>query len=154
MAGALGALLGFGGGVFLVPFLALALGLPFKTAVAISLTTVIATSSSVAAGSAGRQLINLRLGMLLETATAVGGLAGGLTAQIVSDRTLELLFGIVAVALVWMHVAIVRLERKAFPELARADVVPELAGGVKRPTARTGGGGAAGLPRPAVGKSS
>jgi NNP family nitrate/nitrite transporter-like MFS transporter len=65
-----------------------------------------------------------------------------------------LLFGIVAVALVWMHAAIVRLEHKTFPELARADVVPELAGGVKRPPARPGAGGAAGLPRPAVGKPS
>ncbi|MDF2764498.1 MAG: transporter [Rhodospirillales bacterium] len=65
-----------------------------------------------------------------------------------------LLFGIVAVALVWMHAAIVRTERRKFPELGRADVVPELAEGVKRPSARPSGGGAAGLPRPAVGKPS
>jgi NNP family nitrate/nitrite transporter-like MFS transporter len=65
-----------------------------------------------------------------------------------------LLFGIVAVALVWMHATIVRMERKKFPELGRADVVPELAGGVTRPAARPRAGGAAGLPRPAVGKPS
>jgi NNP family nitrate/nitrite transporter-like MFS transporter len=62
-----------------------------------------------------------------------------------------LLFGIVAIALVWMHAAIVRMERKAFPELARADVVPELAGGVTGRGARPGSGGAPGLPSPAVG---
>ena len=55
VAGALGALLGLGGGVFLVPFLNAALGLDFKTAAAISLVTVIATSSAVSAGTTGRQ---------------------------------------------------------------------------------------------------
>lgn len=65
-----------------------------------------------------------------------------------------LLFGIVAVALIWMHAAIVRMERKKFPELGRADVVPELAGGVTRKGTRSGSGGAPGLPSPAVGKPS
>ena len=61
-AGSLGALLGLGGGVFLVPFLNLVLGFPFSAAAAISLTTVIATSSTVSAGRAGKQLINMRSG--------------------------------------------------------------------------------------------
>ena len=73
VAGALGALLGLGGGVFLVPFLNLAVGLPFKVAGAISLMTVIATSSAVSARSAGRNLINLRLGMVLEMASRPAG---------------------------------------------------------------------------------
>jgi uncharacterized protein len=92
IAGGMGALLGLGGGVFLVPFLNLGLGLPFQDAVATSLVTVIATSSAVSARSAGKQLINLRLGMLLEVATAIGGLAGALTMQMMSERTLQLLF--------------------------------------------------------------
>ena len=62
VAGALGALLGLGGGVFLVPFLNVVLGLPFKVAGAISLMTVIATSSAVSARTAGRNLINLSSG--------------------------------------------------------------------------------------------
>jgi len=41
-------------------------------AAAISLITVIATSSAVSAGTAGRNLINLRLGMILEVASAAG----------------------------------------------------------------------------------
>ena len=65
VAGVMGALLGLGGGIFLVPFLNIVLGLTFRQAVAISLMTVIATSSAVSAGTAGRHLMNLRLGMLL-----------------------------------------------------------------------------------------
>ena len=96
IAGSLGALLGLGGGVFLVPFLNLVLGFPFTAAAAISLTTVIATSSSVSAGRAGKQLINMKLGMLLEVATAGGSFLGGITAQLIAQSVLQQLFGLVA----------------------------------------------------------
>jgi uncharacterized membrane protein YfcA len=99
LAGLVGTLLGLGGGVFLVPLLVLVLQVPFKTAAAVSLGSVIATSSAVSAGRAGRQLINLRLGMVLEVATAAGGLAGGLTAQTLSPRTLQRLFAAAAAAI-------------------------------------------------------
>jgi uncharacterized protein len=105
-AGALGVALGLGGGIFLVPFLTLALGFPLKTAAAISLCTVIATSSAVSARRAGNQLINLRLGMVLETATTIGSLLGGITAQYLAESTLQRLFGLVAIA-----VALVMLGR-------------------------------------------
>lgn len=95
LAGGVGALLGLGGGVFLVPFLNAGLGLDFKTAAAISLVTVIATSSAVSAGTAGLNLINLRLGMLLEVASAAGGVAAAITVVYVSDVALERGFAIV-----------------------------------------------------------
>ncbi len=95
VAGVLGALLGLGGGVFLVPFLVLVLRVPMHLAVGVSLTTVIATSSVVTAGRAGRSLINLRLGMLLEVATTAGGLTGGLVAALFAAATLQKLFGVV-----------------------------------------------------------
>src|SRR4029077_20164893 len=96
-AGGTGALLGIGGGVFLVPLLNIALGFPLRTAAAISLATVIATSSSVSAGRSHEQLINIRLGMVLEVATVAGSLLGGLTAHLFSEATLQRLFGVVAV---------------------------------------------------------
>jgi uncharacterized membrane protein YfcA len=98
VAGALGMALGLGGGIFLVPFLTLVLGFPLKSAAAISLATVIATSSAVTAQRAGNQLINLRVGMVLEAATTVGSLLGGITAQLVAESVLRRLFGVVAIA--------------------------------------------------------
>jgi uncharacterized membrane protein YfcA len=109
-AGGLGALLGLGGGIFLVPFLNLGFNFPITTAAAISLTTVIATSSSVSAGRAGKQLINMRLGMLLEVATAAGSLFGGVTAQFLAQSTLQRLFGIVAIVVAGIMVT--RLKRR------------------------------------------
>lgn len=105
-AGGLGALLGIGGGVFLVPFLNLGLRFPLTVAAAISLATVIATSSTVSAGRTGKQLINLRFGMVLEVATVAGSLLGGITAQLFAEATLQRLFGIVTAI-----VAIVTLTR-------------------------------------------
>lgn len=106
LAGGLGALLGIGGGIFLVPFMNLALGFPFTVAAAISLTTVIATSSAVTAGRAGKHLINLRFGMLLEVATVAGSLLGGITAELLAQSTLQRLFGAMAA-----FVAVVTLSR-------------------------------------------
>ena len=110
VAGALGVALGLGGGIFLVPFLTLALGFPLKSAAAISLSTVIATSSAVSARRAGNQLINLRFGMVLEVATTIGSLLGGITAQYVAESTLQRLFGLVAIAVAMVMVG--RINRR------------------------------------------
>ena len=98
-AGGLGSLLGLAGGIFLVPFLNLALKFPFPVAAAISLTTVIATSSSVSAVRSREHVINLRLGMLLEVATAGGSLLGGITAQLIDPAHLQTLFGVTMAAI-------------------------------------------------------
>jgi uncharacterized membrane protein YfcA len=108
VAGSLGALLGLGGGVFLVPFLNLALGFPFS--VAASLTTVIATSSTVSAGRAGKHLINMKLGMLLEVATAAGSFLGGVTAHLIAQSLLQKLFG--SIAIVVAIIMLTRLQRR------------------------------------------
>jgi uncharacterized protein len=95
LAGALGGMLGLGGGVFLVPVLVQGLGVPMPQAVAVSLTTVIATSNAISGSAQSRSAINLRLGFMLELFTAGGGLAGSLVASMVADRTLMVTFSVV-----------------------------------------------------------
>ncbi len=90
--GVLGAILGTGGGVFLVPVLVIGLHVPMHYAVATSIVTVIATSSAVASANVERGTANMRLGMTLEITTALGAIAGGLTAAWISARTLEGIF--------------------------------------------------------------
>ncbi len=119
VAGCLGSLLGIGGGVFLVPFLNAGLGLQFKTAAAVSLMTVIATSSAVSAHTAGRQLINLRLGMLLEIASTAGGLMAGILFWYISDSVLTVLFAIVTAGIAVLMLT--RLEKRNVLE-ANADI--------------------------------
>jgi uncharacterized membrane protein YfcA len=91
--GLIGALLGLGGGVFLVPLLALTFGVPIRTAIAASLISVIATASASSTINLERGLVNMRLGMALEVATTLGGLAGGLIAVTLTQRQLFLAFG-------------------------------------------------------------
>jgi uncharacterized membrane protein YfcA len=90
--GLLGSLLGLGGGVFLVPILTLAMGVPIRVAIAASLIAVSATASASATANVKRGLVNLRLGLALEAATSVGGLAGGLGSSLLTQRQLFLVF--------------------------------------------------------------
>src|SRR2546422_311261 len=69
LAGLAGSYLGIGGGVFLIPFMTLALGIDIKVAIATSLIGVIATSSGAASVYVRDHLTNLRLAMFLEVAT-------------------------------------------------------------------------------------
>src|SRR5437879_10225178 len=80
VTGLIGAILGTGGGVFLIPVLVVGLGVPVHHAVATSIVTVIAASSATASVNVERGTANMRLGMTLEVATALGAIAGGLTA--------------------------------------------------------------------------
>ena len=93
--GLLGAILGTGGGVFLIPVLVLGLGVPMHYAVATGILSVIATSSAVAGTNVERGTANMRLGMTLEVATALGAVAGGLTAGWLRPSVLEGLFALV-----------------------------------------------------------
>ena len=74
-AGLVGALTGMGGGVILVPALTF-LGVDIKHAIAVSMVSVIATSSGSAAAYVRDRITNLKVGMFLEMFTIGGALAG------------------------------------------------------------------------------
>lgn len=107
-AGALGALLGLGGGIFLVPFLNIVLKLPLEQAMAISLITVIATSNFVSLASAGQKAANVRLAMILQLVSAVGAIGG--TYIEMSERARGQVFG--GTALVVAAVMLSRLNQR------------------------------------------
>ena len=92
--GLVGALLGLGGGVFLVPLLTLALGVPIRVAIAASLISVMSTAVASASVNLDRGLVNMRLGLILEVATAAGALGGGLVAGHLTQRQLYLTFAV------------------------------------------------------------
>ena len=92
LTGMVGALLGLGGGVFLVPLLALGFHLEPRTAVAASLMAVIASSSTTTMVNMRRGLVNIPLAFTLLLATSIGGLAGGTLAPHISTRALYSIF--------------------------------------------------------------
>lgn len=96
-AGFLGALTGLGGGVVIVPFLTLALGVDIRYAVGASLVSVIATSSGAASAYVKEGFSNIRVGMFLEIGTTVGAVCGAFLAAVVSPAAIAVVFGIVLV---------------------------------------------------------
>jgi uncharacterized membrane protein YfcA len=94
-AGFLGALLGLGGGIIIVPFLTLAMGVDIHYAIGASIVSVIATSSGAAAVYLRDHITNIRIGMFLEMATTTGALTGAFVAGIIGGPWLFLLFAVI-----------------------------------------------------------
>jgi uncharacterized membrane protein YfcA len=95
LAGLLGALTGLGGGVVVVPMLALLFHVDIRYAIGASLVSVIATSSGAAAAYVREGYSNIRIGMFLETATTVGAIVGAYLALWVSGSAIAVVFGLV-----------------------------------------------------------
>jgi len=92
-AGFTGSLLGLGGGIFVIPLLTLALGLPMQTAIGTSLIGVVATSSTASITYLRERLANIRLAVVLESVTTIGAVLGALLAVYLSQSLLAALFG-------------------------------------------------------------
>lgn len=95
--GSVGSMLGIGGGVFLIPVLTGFFGVPIKVAIGASVVAVIATSSAAGAVYVDRGFTNTRLAMVLEIATTIGALAGGITAVLINPNVLAGVFAAVLV---------------------------------------------------------
>src|SRR5580698_3935739 len=95
IAGLLGALTGLGGGVVVVPVLALLFHVDIRYAIGASLVSVIATSSGAAAAYVREGFSNVRIGMFLEIATTFGALLGAYLATWIPTSALAIIFGAV-----------------------------------------------------------
>lgn len=93
-AGGLGAMLGIGGGILLVPLLQVVVGLSFREAAGVSLIGVVATSGSVASDAQGRRPLNVRLATVLLVFSVAGGTFGAAVLARLSERTYEQIFGV------------------------------------------------------------
>src|SRR5690242_16065108 len=105
-------MLGIGGGVLLIPILTGFFGVPMKTAIGASIVSVIATSSAAGAVYVGRGLSHIRLAIVLEIATTLGALAGGITAVLLHPNLLE---GLFALVLVYVIYSMRRIPAEAHP---------------------------------------
>jgi uncharacterized protein len=94
-ASALGGMLGMASGIFIVPLLTMFGRIEIHTAVGASIVSVIACSCGGAAPFLKNRLTNIRLAIVLETATTTGALTGVLLAGIVLVSYLYLLFAVI-----------------------------------------------------------
>ena len=97
VAGLIGALVGIGGGILIVPLLTIGFGFDIRVAIGASIVSVIATSSGAAAAYVRDHLTNVRIGMLLELATTLGAVSGAVVAGLLDPSALFLLFGVILI---------------------------------------------------------
>jgi len=93
-SGFLGALLGLGGGVIMVPLMVFLLGVPIHIASGASIVAVVATSSASASVYVRDEVTNMRLGMFLELATTLGALTGASFVALAAESLLKTIFGV------------------------------------------------------------
>lgn len=94
-ASALGGVLGMASGIFIVPILTLFFSIDIHVAIGASIISVIACSCGSAAPLLKKRLTNIRLALVLETATTLGALTGVFLIGIVSNSFLYGLFAFI-----------------------------------------------------------
>ena len=112
IAGFVGALMGIGGGIIIVPALTIIFGVPIKEAIAISIVTVVATSISGGSSYVEQRITNIRLAIFLETSTTIGAFIGALLVLIVSGNYLYVVFALLAFYLAVSQILSVKKEVK------------------------------------------
>ncbi|MHB1131066.1 MAG: sulfite exporter TauE/SafE family protein [Chloroflexota bacterium] len=107
-AGVLGALLGLGGGIIVIPLLTLLLGVDIHHAIGASAVAVIATSSGAAASFVRQGLTNRRVALFLQIAATLGAVSGAVATGYVGGQALYL---ILAAVLTFSALAMFRRRR-------------------------------------------
>ncbi|NPV09441.1 MAG: sulfite exporter TauE/SafE family protein [Anaerolineae bacterium] len=101
VAGALGAMLGVGGGFVIVPALSILFGVPMHTAVAAGQVGVVATSTVASLHYLREGLVHLRLALALLLATTLGAATGAAVGSKLDARYLSVVFGVVLLYVAW-----------------------------------------------------
>jgi len=117
--GALGALVGIGGGIIIVPLLNIGFGLTFREATAASLIGVLAVSTSVAGSAETWRLLNPRLALVLLVFGVSGAIAGVHILPLFGDRVYEVIFGVTALTVA--TVSLLRINRRNVLSAESAD---------------------------------
>ncbi len=128
VAGAFGAVLGIGGGLFIIPSLTLFLGVDLKTAIATSIVAIIATSVGGGNVYLRSQVADMRLGLLLALATVPGAIVGALLTTFISARVLAAVFAAVLAATAYRLLSTARAPN-ASPDVESDTSTPALVEG-------------------------
>lgn len=97
LAGLVGATSGLGGGIILMPLLALFFKMNILLAIGGSLMGVIATSLGASTHFLKKGLVDIKTAAILETATVPGAIAGAILATIVHEGIIFVIFGCILI---------------------------------------------------------
>jgi uncharacterized protein len=125
VAGFFGALLGVGGGIFIVPALVLGFHIPMKIAVAASIVSVIATSNAGGSSYVDQHISNLHLAMFLEIFTTACALIGAIVAIYMNEWLMSLIFALMLAYLAYLSFATRNLDDQRIANDSFATTAPD-----------------------------
>jgi uncharacterized protein len=114
-ASALGGALGMASGIFIVPILTIIADVDVRVAIGAGVVSVIACSCGSAAPFLKERLTNVRLAIVLETATTLGAASGVLLSGVVSVPVLYAIFAAVLLLSAWQML----MRRRSSPPSSR-----------------------------------
>jgi len=94
-AGIVGGYLGLGGGIIMVPFMTLLMGLDIKTAVPVSMSAIVVNSISASNEYLKKNMVDVELGLVLAVFTVLGYITGSYLSDIIPGNYIKLLFSVV-----------------------------------------------------------
>jgi uncharacterized protein len=97
-AGALGSMVGLGGGFILVPVLRLAFGFAPAEAAGTSLLLIVASSASSTVTYLLQHRVHVRIGLLIAAGGLPGSIAGGFASQHISAPVFDIVLGVMLIA--------------------------------------------------------
>lgn len=102
IVGILGAILGLGGGIIMVPVLTFLFDMPIHDAIAVSLVVITANSMSTSAVYLKTGVANLNLGIALSTLSVLGALAGSKTAVHLPEHLVMIVLGAIQILMAYL----------------------------------------------------
>jgi len=112
-AGIVGGYLGLGGGIIMVPFMTLLMGLDIKTAVPVSMTAIVVNSISASNEYLKKNMVDIELALTLAVFTVLGNVTGSYMSDVIPGDYIKLLFSAVL-----LYTAISFIRRKKNSELS------------------------------------
>lgn len=109
-AGIVGGYLGLGGGIVMVPFMTLLMGLDIKTAVPVSMTAIVVNSISASNEYLKKNMVNIELALMLAVFTVLGNITGSYLSDVIPGDFIKLLFSAV---LLYTAVSFIRKKKNA-----------------------------------------
>ena len=120
IVGILGAILGLGGGIIMVPVLTFLFDMPIHDAIAVSLVVITANSMSTSAEYIKTGVANLNLGIALSTLSVLGALAGSKTAVHLPEHLVMIVLG--AIQLLMAYLTYIKIKKGSKEHTDTADM--------------------------------
>ena len=118
-AGIVGGYLGLGGGIIMVPFMTLLMGLDIKTAVPVSMTAIVVNSISASNEYLKKNMVDIELALTLAVFTVLGNVTGSYLSDVIPGEYIKLLFSVVLLYTAFSFIRKKKNSELSFPETGR-----------------------------------